>query len=120
MEEDDDTNNNNVQEPTSSKSYATKSNNNNFSKSNNNAKESYASVTKGKKIVSKVVSTTNNADSHNYLTAEEINKFNIGPKVTPPIREKLLSVLENNKNAFAWSDADLTGIKDEKGNIIKA
>jgi hypothetical protein len=34
----------------------------------------------------------------------------IGPNLTPPIRNKLYSLLRNNTDVFAWTLADMTGV----------
>ena len=58
--------------------------------------------------------------SKRHFTVEDIHKFHFGPNLDPEGKKKVLSVLENNSNAFAWNDKDLTGIVDEHGKLIKA
>ena len=54
------------------------------------------------------------------LTEEEIARFNFGPELSANQKRILVGILNKYKNAFAWSDKDLTGIVDSDGNIIQA
>ena len=54
------------------------------------------------------------------LSDEELSQFNFGPHMSDSQKKIITAILNKFKNAFAWSDDDLTGIVDEHGNLIEA